>query len=394
MLSHYAFTVALVAAIAIATNADAVKQQVPANTPFEAISSLAAKGDVDAKACLASMYYYGWGVQRDYTKAYTLTKKTADSGNPDGQLAIGEMYLNGTGVPYNQEKALAIFQGLLHKGYTRAAEPIGRMYFYGQGVSRNYNIAFAWFKKAAASGFPFAEVELATMYKKGLGVRPNAVKAQKLLQRAVTAKFTCPPNFTNISSFIVNANLELPKKGQLIGKPTGMPMVFRSGIVNGKADNPVIVQTSGYPALDAAYIQAFKRSTFPAWPDVIPLPERYVRLFIFRSPLDSNITLDKVFSEEIVASIWSAVVLPRHTLLYGSIGSDVVTVSFDYMNGTVIHVKVKYSSNDKYEDAAVVAGVKSAKYPKTPSAYTGKVLHLSVTYSFASYLPGQNRVLR
>lgn len=170
-------------------------------------------------------------------------------------------------------------------------------------------------------------------------------------------------------------------------KPTGKPIIYHFGIIDGKAINPVVVQTSGSPALDAAFVQAIKQSTFPAWPDLIQGFDRVATFYMVRNPLESKIYLDEGFSEKIVAAIDHAVIVPKHTLLYGSTGTDVVTVSFEYMNGIVKHVKVKYSSKDIYEDAAVIKGVKGAKYPKTPPTYANKVLHLSMTYSFAAYLP-------
>ena len=50
-------------------------------------------------------YYFGEGVEKDYTKAFEWFSKAAEQGDADAQFSLGVMYSEGQGVGQNYEKA-------------------------------------------------------------------------------------------------------------------------------------------------------------------------------------------------------------------------------------------------------------------------------------------------
>ena len=364
----------------------------PANTNpnvtlFHVISNKAKKGDVASQVCLGEMYSAGIGTPIDYANALSWYKEAAKTGSLKAEMSIGEAYLYGEGAPYDQKKALAILQALIDKGYLAAAYPIGRMYYYGDNVPRDYSVAASWLEKASKGGSAKAETLLARMYKNGLGVSVDASKAEAMLEKVAHEKIECLPDFYNISSGIIFANQVLPKPNQIIGKPSGKALLIRTKIINGVADDPVVIQSIGIPAIDAAVVQAFKKSKFPRWPSMVPESDRSFALYLARNPLDSDIPLDSGFTEKMIAAIKRAVIIPNQAIGAKTTGNGTVTISFEFEDGKPRDVTVKNSSGDKSQDLALLQAVRTAKYPPIPSIYAGKLMHLSITLNFDDYAP-------
>ena len=88
----------------------------------------------------------------------------------------------------------------------------------------------------------------------------------------------------------------------------------------------------------------------------------------------------------VAAAIKSALVVPDSPKNNDLNANDVVDVTFDYKDGRVSDAKVKYSSDERADDAALLEAVAAARYPPTPAAYVGKVLHLTMEYNFNNYI--------
>ncbi|MBT6509262.1 MAG: sel1 repeat family protein, partial [Rhodospirillaceae bacterium] len=54
---------------------------------------------------LGDIYYYGDGVEQDFTQAVKWFRLAADQDYPDAQHNLGEMYFNGEGVSRDYEQA-------------------------------------------------------------------------------------------------------------------------------------------------------------------------------------------------------------------------------------------------------------------------------------------------
>lgn len=68
-------------------------------TAFRELRPLAEKGSAHAQYLLGSMYEYGWGVQRDYSRAVKWHRKAARQGNTDAKVNLHFLYLTGRASP-------------------------------------------------------------------------------------------------------------------------------------------------------------------------------------------------------------------------------------------------------------------------------------------------------
>ncbi|MFQ5353756.1 MAG: tetratricopeptide repeat protein, partial [Thermodesulfobacteriota bacterium] len=136
-------------------------------TTLRELKSFAGKGDANAAARLAQMYYEGIGVKKDYKKALTWALKASEQGNTKAQSLLGLMYYKGHGVLRDYKAAFKWYHMAALHGDKGAQSVLGLMYAAGHGVTRNYQEAFHWYEKAALQGDAGAQSILGLMYYEG-----------------------------------------------------------------------------------------------------------------------------------------------------------------------------------------------------------------------------------
>lgn len=381
---------ALLLSIGVSARAGITPESVREHEDFSRSLALAEQGDIKAELCVAEMYFTGWGTPRDLDRALAWNTKAAASGNQDGESAIGDAYLFGYGVFQDAKHAQEIFHGLINRGYTPAISSLGMMYENGVGVPRDPKRAFTLYEQAALKGDGNAEWHLGMMYKNGMGVKANTLLAQQWLNKLPQHKSKCMPDFQSLSSMIIFGNIIAPK-GKSEGKSSGKPMVIRFKYDNGKAQDIRIIQSSGYPKWDAALLQAVQNSRFPPWPVGYENLDKTNTSYFYKENRQWKKSPGfKLFSKSLASAILHSVVMPKHVLFYGSKGTDITTVSFEYLDGKVGNVKVVKSSGDKYEDAEAIHAVKAAKYPPVPNVYEGRSIRFTIPIKFNPFSPAPN----
>ena len=151
-------------------------------------------GHTSAIANLAYIYYAGkYGVPQDYTKAFKLYKKLADTDDMQAQYQLAEMYYHGAGTPQSYSQAFTYYQKAadnkkMEAKYTKmyAEYSLGLMYYGGLGVAQDYEKAFDIFENLVAQGNTNAEYNLGVMYDRGLGVIQNKMKAKEWFEIAAS----------------------------------------------------------------------------------------------------------------------------------------------------------------------------------------------------------------
>ena len=83
--------------------------------------------DIDANNASAlfnigQAYYYGEGVEQDYTKAFVWLTKSASQDYSLAQIQLAEMYFSGKAVPKNVQKAIEMVKPLAELGDPKAQE--------------------------------------------------------------------------------------------------------------------------------------------------------------------------------------------------------------------------------------------------------------------------------
>ena len=119
---------------------------------FNYYMSAANNGHNKAQQHLGSIYMRGNDyISKDYSKAKKWHSKSAEDGNIDSILALGKIYEFGYGVDKDYSKAFDYYmKGVMREDnkYTVLPYKIGLFYLNGYGVEKNIKKAIKWFQKA------------------------------------------------------------------------------------------------------------------------------------------------------------------------------------------------------------------------------------------------------
>lgn len=161
------------------------KQAKDGNTQArERLQKLAEQGIAEAQNWLGEIYYYGYGVDKDYEQAVAWYRKAAEQGEASAQNNLGVMYKKGNGVDKDDEQAVKWFRKAAEQGEALAQNNLGLMYKNGYGVAQDYGQAVEWFRKAAEQGNTSGQGNLGVMYKNGYGVAQDDEQAVEWFRKA------------------------------------------------------------------------------------------------------------------------------------------------------------------------------------------------------------------
>ncbi len=108
--------------------------------------------DFKAYFYLGIHYQYGYGVKKDYKKAFKLYLTGAKLGDPSAQFALAELYRWGDGTTKNVQKAVKWFKKAIKQGSLSSMANIGKIYSRGEGnVRMNKITAYKYWSKCAKS---------------------------------------------------------------------------------------------------------------------------------------------------------------------------------------------------------------------------------------------------
>jgi TPR repeat protein len=173
----------------------------------QAIRVAANNGDVDCQFILGWMFWSGCGMEEDKETSFKWVMKAANKEHVNAQFSLGMMYDNGLGVEKDEVKAIEWFQKAANQGLANAQLNLGVMYEYGQGIIKDEVKAIEWFQKAANQGNAEAQYRLGYIYYCAQGVEKDYITSIKWFQEA--AKNGGEYNFNEILDTII---LELAEK--------------------------------------------------------------------------------------------------------------------------------------------------------------------------------------
>ena len=140
-------------------------------TAFETAATL---GDKDAYNRVGLMY-----LNTNSKKAHMWFKKGHDVGSKSATVSLGMSYLFGFGVKRDYKKAFDCFQSTT--SFADSNYYLGYMYYNGKHVDRDSTKALVYFKKGAREN-EVAAYYAGMIYMKGVGVPVNVNKAVHYLQ--------------------------------------------------------------------------------------------------------------------------------------------------------------------------------------------------------------------
>lgn len=115
-----------------------------------------AKGDTKVAAYnLASRYYHGEGVPKDFERAWHYLRLSAKHNYPDALTRMGTMTLRGEGTEKDIPAGIELLQRAVKNGGAWAKQELGLCYERGQGVPRDILKAFELVSQARAEGWRY-----------------------------------------------------------------------------------------------------------------------------------------------------------------------------------------------------------------------------------------------
>lgn len=148
---------------------------------------LADAGNAAAQNNLGWLYENGWGVPRDYSRAYWLYQQSAAAGNAQANSNLGDLYFYGNGVVLDYKAAGSYYEKAAAAGDTNAEFKLGVLYHDGKGRPRDYAQARTWFQKAEKGGEIVAAVNLGVMNEFGQGMPVDLSAAAEWYRKAAQA---------------------------------------------------------------------------------------------------------------------------------------------------------------------------------------------------------------
>ena len=133
---------------------------------------------------MGNNYYFGWDVEKDYTKAVEWYTKAAKMGDDFAQGKLGCCYYAGDGVEQNYQKSVEWFTKSAEQGNAASQYNLGLCYKYGLGVNQDFQMTIDLWTKAAKNGDDVAQYSLGICYLQGNGVEKDRKKAIYCFKKA------------------------------------------------------------------------------------------------------------------------------------------------------------------------------------------------------------------
>ena len=96
--------------------------------------------------------YYGYGVAKDYNKAFEFFFEAAKLGNANGLSGLSYCYYYGYGTSQNYYKAYEYASKAAEQGNADGQTVLAYCYYYGYGIKKNYRLSREYFEASAKGG--------------------------------------------------------------------------------------------------------------------------------------------------------------------------------------------------------------------------------------------------
>ena len=139
--------------------------------------------DGDAAGSLAMLYTTS-AEKCDYKKAFEYATIAADDDDRDGFFVLGTLYFNGWGVEKDVNRALDNYKMAAALGDAGAMSQIGIIFMGDEGIEANPEQSFYWFNEAAKKGDDVGMYNLGCCYKNGFGIEADVEQAAEWFKKS------------------------------------------------------------------------------------------------------------------------------------------------------------------------------------------------------------------
>lgn len=146
----------------------------------------ASNKNIDAQFQMALFYLNGFGVDKNYTKAFNIFSKLINQNYKNVSYYLAQCYLKGLGTEKNYTEAIKLLKKAKIEGNIEVDYDLGCCYYYGYGTNIDYVEAIKYFTESAKSNNKDSWYMLALCYEKGTGVTQNLENAFKFYYKAAS----------------------------------------------------------------------------------------------------------------------------------------------------------------------------------------------------------------
>ena len=148
---------------------------------------LAEQGSAKGMRIVGNKYYYGTGVEKNFSEAANWYRKSALEGDAEAQYNLGLLYDRGEGVPKNFKEALVLYRQSALQGYAAAQRLLAWEYYAPRAVSKNLIRAYMWASIANSNEAGIAK-ELFEALEKQMR-NSHVLRAQKLAKKCFESDY-------------------------------------------------------------------------------------------------------------------------------------------------------------------------------------------------------------
>lgn len=150
----------------------------------ESIAIFKEQNTPESQYYLGKAYFYGFGVEKDFSMAYAYAVKSAEANYVEGINLLGLIYANGAGVEKDQLEALVLYKKAAKLGNIRAMYNLADGYRSGGFLEVNINKSMYWFNQMLKHSDPRGYWGIADLYKNYLNDNEQALKNYLLLEKS------------------------------------------------------------------------------------------------------------------------------------------------------------------------------------------------------------------
>jgi TPR repeat protein len=107
--------------------------------------SITKEKEACADFILGTLYFEGWGVEKNQAKGLNYYKLGAEKGHDVSQKFLATAYYKGIGTERNPKKAAKLFKKLAEKNNANGQIYLAYMYSAGDGINRDLILSYMWF---------------------------------------------------------------------------------------------------------------------------------------------------------------------------------------------------------------------------------------------------------
>ena len=157
---------------------------------FPMFEQLSKEGNIESNYYLGLMYYFDFGVKKNYDKAFEyliVASSLPNKKNLKFIVNMALMYIDGEETKQDYVKALSLLKIADKENIGFAQDVLGILYENGYGVKKDFKKAIIYYEKGCKNQYPKSCYSAGDYYEKGIAVEENYETAKKYYKKACEA---------------------------------------------------------------------------------------------------------------------------------------------------------------------------------------------------------------